>query len=155
MLISVEDSYRRPEHIYGVFIDLACLYQKLLPKKNCRWPFMTWNGLGDMRRGHWSQYSNSGCHSTCNPMFESVLNCFRPKEAAFNFLPLAYNGEVAILIWPWVTDIKFPRYTFYKYCYVYQSPNVLMWSVNRCSYDGHSNFLRWGHLAYLVKIYSN
>ena len=28
------DPYGRPEHIYGVFIALACLYQKLLPK-NC------------------------------------------------------------------------------------------------------------------------
>ena len=26
--------HRRPEHIYGIFIALACLYQKLLPK-NC------------------------------------------------------------------------------------------------------------------------
>ena len=28
------DPYRRPEHSYGIFIALACLYQKVLPK-NC------------------------------------------------------------------------------------------------------------------------
>ena len=39
-------------------------------------------------KGHWSQFSDSGVKSTCKPMFESVLNGFRPKEAPFNFLPL-------------------------------------------------------------------
>ena len=47
------DPYRLPEHIYCVFIALACLCRMLLPK-NCWWPFMTWNDLGDMKRGHYS-----------------------------------------------------------------------------------------------------
>ena len=54
------DPHRRPEHSYGVFIALSGLYQKLFPK-NCWWPSMTWNDLGDMTRGHQSQYSDSGC----------------------------------------------------------------------------------------------
>ena len=54
------DPHRRPKHIYGVFIALAGLYQKIFPK-NCWWPSMTWNDLGDMTRGHRTQYSDSGC----------------------------------------------------------------------------------------------
>ena len=81
---------------------------------------------------------------TCYPMFESVSDGVRPKEAHFNSLPLTYNGEVAKLTWPWVTDIKIPRYAFYGYCYVYQSLKVSRWSASRCngSYDEHSNFFR-------------
>ena len=37
-------------YICVVFITLACLSEKLLPK-NCWWHFMTWSDLGDMRRG--------------------------------------------------------------------------------------------------------
>ena len=32
-----------------------------------------------------------GVKSTCNPMFASVLNVFRAKEAPFIFLPLTYK----------------------------------------------------------------
>ena len=39
---------------------------KLLPKKNCWWPFMTWNDLRDIR-GQWSQYSDSGCQVYLQP----------------------------------------------------------------------------------------
>ena len=52
--------YGRHEHIYSVFIALAGL-SKVIAEKNCWWTFMTWNDLGDMARGHWSQYSDSGC----------------------------------------------------------------------------------------------
>ena len=38
--------------------------------------------------------------SSCNPMFENVLNSFRPRETPFIFLPLTCNGEVAKLIRP-------------------------------------------------------
>ena len=45
--------YRRPEHDYGFCIALAFLYQKLLTcRNNCWWLFMTWNDLGDMRKGY-------------------------------------------------------------------------------------------------------
>ena len=54
------DPYGQPERIYGVFIALACLFKKVLPK-NSWGPVMTWNDLGDMMRGHWLQYSDSGC----------------------------------------------------------------------------------------------
>ena len=80
------DPYGRLEHIYGVLIALAGLYQ-ILPK-NCWRPFMTWNDLGDMARGHWSQYSGSGCQVYQWPDVKSVLNGFLPKEAAFHFLPI-------------------------------------------------------------------
>ena len=60
---------------------------------------------------------SQGAKSTCNPMFESASNDFLPKEAPFIFLPLTYNGELEKLTWPWVTDIKIPRYTFYTYWY--------------------------------------
>ena len=56
-----------------------------------------------------------GVNYTCNPMFESVKNGFRPKQAPFNFLRLTYNGEVTKLNWPKVTDIKILRLTFCRY----------------------------------------
>ena len=89
------------------------------------WPKMTlatWRGV----TGHNSR--TQGANSTCNTMFESVLNGFCPKETPFIFLPLTYNGEVAKLTWPWVTDIKIPRYIFYRYWYGYQSLEVSRWS---------------------------
>ena len=95
-------------HTYGVFIALAGLYQKLLPE-NCWWllcpemTFTTWRGVTGRN------ISTQGVKTTCNPMFESVSNVFCPKETPFIFLPLTYNGEVAKLTWPWVTDIKIPR----------------------------------------------
>ena len=86
------DPYHRPEHIYGVFIAVAGLYQTLLPK-NCWWPSMTWNDLD----GH--NIPTQGVNSTCKSMFESVLNGFRPKEVLFIFILLTDNGEVAKLTW--------------------------------------------------------
>ena len=45
---------------------------------------------------------NKGVKSTCNSMFESVYNSFRPEEAPkpFNFLPLTYNGghKIALIL---------------------------------------------------------
>ena len=51
--------------------------------------------------------------------------------------------------WPdlGVTDMKLMRYTFYRHCYVYQSLKVSRQSFSRCSYDVHSNCMRWGHLT--------
>ena len=139
--------YGRSEHIYGVLIALAGLYQKLLPK-NWWWPFMTWNDLGDMVMGHWLQYSDSGVKSTCNPMFESVSNGFLPKETLFIFLPLTYNGEVAKLTSPWVTDIQIPRYTF-----IDTGTNTNRWKFGGDRAFGVAmtsiqTFLRWGHLTW-------
>ena len=74
-----------------------------------------------------------GVKPPCKPMFESVSNVFCPKEAPFNFLPFTYNGEVAKLIWPSVTDIIISRWTFYRYCSGCQMLQVLRWSVIRCS----------------------
>ena len=107
---------------------------------------MTWNDLGDM-----SLVTTFRFRVSILPVIRclSVSNGFLPKEAPFIFLPLPYNGEVAKLTWPWVTDIKIPRYTFYKYWYGYQSLKVSMWSGIQWSYDEHSNFfLRWGHLMW-------
>ena len=101
-----------------------------------------------MARGHWPQYSDSGCQVTCNPTFESLFNVFS-KKAPFIFLPLTYNGEVAELTRPWVKDIKILRYTFYRYWYRYQLLKVSRWSSIQCSYEEHSNFfLRWGLLTW-------
>ena len=95
---------------------------KVIPE-NCWWPSITWNDLGDMTRGHRSQYSDSGCQVYLYPML-SVSNGF-PKGVPFIFLPcLIPTGEVAKLTWPWVTDIKIPRYTFNRYCSGYQSLKV-------------------------------
>ena len=46
----------------GIFIVLACLYQKLLVK-NCWCPSMTLNNLGVVKWGHWSQLADSGCQA--------------------------------------------------------------------------------------------
>ena len=140
------DPYGWPEHIYGVFIALTGLYKKLLPK-NCWWPFMTWNYLSDMARVTGRNIPTQGVKSTCNTMFESVLNGFLLKEAPFIFLRLTYNGEVAKLTWPWVMNIDIPRYTFYRYWYRHQLLNVWRWWGVWCSYDEHSNFF-WGEFTW-------
>ena len=53
-----------------------------------------------------------------------LSNGFRPKKAPFIFLTLTYNGEVAKLTWPYVTDIKNPRQKIHRYRYRYQSIKV-------------------------------
>ena len=57
------DPYGHPEHIYGNAIALAGHYQNLLPKKL----LVTFYDLGDIVRGHWSQYSDSGCQFYLEP----------------------------------------------------------------------------------------
>ena len=135
------DLYGRREHIYGVFIALAGFYQKVLSKN--WWPFMTWNDLADMARGHWLQYSDSvrqvqgqSAYTRCLRGFQMVF--FQKRRLWFS--PIDFDGEVAKLTWPWIIDIKIPRYKFYQNWYGYQSLKVSRWSGIRCSYDEHSNF---------------
>ena len=53
--------------VSSAWTQLWCLHRsiwslsKAVAEKNCWWPFMKWNSLGDMTKGHWSQYSYSGC----------------------------------------------------------------------------------------------
>ena len=70
-------------NMYGVFIALADLYQKLL-SKNCWCPFMIWNDLGDMARGHWSQYSDSGWQFYLYPDVWKRFEWFSTKRDAFH-----------------------------------------------------------------------
>ena len=99
------DPCGRPEHICGVFIALALVSSKNYCRKTASelfWPemtFATWRGITGRN------IPTQGVNSTWNPMFESASNGFLPKEAPFIFLPLTYNGAVAKLTWPWVTDM--------------------------------------------------
>ena len=87
------------------------------------WPLATWRGVTGRN------IPSLGVTYTCNPLFERVLNGFLPKEAPLIFLPLTLGeGEVAKLTWPRVTDIKIPRYIFYRSWYGYQSLKVSRWS---------------------------
>ena len=54
---------------------------KFIAEKNSWWPFITWNDLGDMTRGHWSNIPIQGVKSTSNPMLE----WFSSKKGAFQF----------------------------------------------------------------------
>ena len=101
---------------------------------------MTWYDLGDMTRGHRSQYSDSESQFYLQPDVWECFEWFCAKEAPLIFLPLTYNGKAAKLAWPLVTDIKNPRYKSHRYWYGYQSLKVSRWSVIRCSYDEHLNF---------------
>ena len=49
------------------------------------------------RRVTGSNFSIQGAKSTCNPMFESVKDWFRPKQTFFNFLPLTCSRAMAFL----------------------------------------------------------
>ena len=42
--------------------------------------------------------------------------CAKVNITELIFCPLTYNGEVAKMTWPEVTDIKNPRYTFCRHC---------------------------------------
>ena len=46
------------------------------------------------------------------------------QKELFEFCPLTYNGEVAKLTWPLVTDIKNPRYTNCRYLWSYETLKV-------------------------------
>ena len=83
------DPYRRPERIYGVFIPLACLFQKLL--KTC-WavgellrPDVTLGISGGVTGRN---FSIQGVKFACNPMFGSIYNGLSTKETPFIVLPL-------------------------------------------------------------------
>ena len=41
-----------------------------------------------------------------------VFRMFFVQKRCLSIFPLTYNGEVAKLTWPWVSDIKIPRYKF-------------------------------------------
>ena len=87
VMLHVTPSDRRPEHIYGVFIALAGLYKKLLPKTagDLSLPevtLATWRGVTGRN------IPIQGVKSTCIPMFESVSNRFRAKEAPFKVSPI-------------------------------------------------------------------
>ena len=83
------DPYLRPEHIYGVFITLALVSIKSHCQKKLLVTFnMTWSDLGTLGRVTTGRkIPIQGVKCTYYPMFESVSNEFRPKEAPFNFLP--------------------------------------------------------------------
>ena len=108
-----------------------------------KWPW----GLATWRRVTGHNILTQVVKYTLNPIFERVLNDFRPKEAPFMFLLLTYNGEVAKLTWPWVAHIKIPRYTFHRYWYGYPSLKVSRQSFSRCSFDKQTLY-RWGHLTW-------
>ena len=78
------DSLRQSEHIQCVFITLSRLYEKLLPK-DCWWPFMTWNDLGDTRRGLWPQFSHSGCQCYLQTNDWECLEWLSSKRGASQF----------------------------------------------------------------------
>ena len=84
--------------------------------ENCWWPFMTWNDLAIWRGVTGRNIPIRGVKLPVNRCL-SVSNGFRPREAPFNFLPLTYNGEVAKLSWPWVTDIKVARWADWSLVY--------------------------------------
>ena len=112
------DPYDRSDHIYGVLIAaLAGLYQKWLPK-NCWWPFMTWNDLGDMGRGHWSQYSDSECQVHLQPdvwannsdsgftsMFDSLLlteiMTRNVQHKVSKSMLRCWMPDLGYMTWPW------------------------------------------------------
>ena len=82
------------EHIYGVFITLACLYQKLFIAEtdgDLSWPEMTsGTGGGVTGRNALIQVEVSSLPVTRRlRVFRMFLFC--PKEAPSNFLPLTYN----------------------------------------------------------------
>ena len=58
--ISRVNLYHLPEHIYGVFIALACLCKVIAEQLLVT--FYDLKSPGDMGRGHRSQYSDSGCY---------------------------------------------------------------------------------------------
>ena len=63
----------------------------------------------------------------------------RPKVAR-----LRISGRnINLTLGDWYQNTK----TNYRYCYGYQSLKISRWSVIRCSYDEHSNFL-WGELTW-------
>ena len=73
-------------HRSSLFIESYCW------KTAC--DFMTWNDLGDMRRGIATGRNiptQRVKSTTCNPTFESASNGFSPKETPFIVLPLTYH----------------------------------------------------------------
>ena len=99
--------------------------QELLSKNtgDLSWPKMT-SGTYEGVTGH--NVPIQGVNFTWNQMFESVKNGIRPKKTPFNFLPLAYNGEVAKLTWPWVTS---PISKFRDKYFIHTATHINRWMV--------------------------
>ena len=78
MFISV-DRYRRPKHIYGVFIALAGHYKSFAEKTagDLSWPEMTLATLGGVTDRNIPVHR---VNSTFNKMFESDSNGFVQKR---------------------------------------------------------------------------
>ena len=139
------DPYGRPEHICGVFIALAGLYQKLLPK-NCWWPFMTWNDFGDMT-GEGSLVAIFRLRLSSLPVTRVFRMVFFQKRCLSHWLIIERSQN-----WPdpgsWIS--KFRAIHFIDTSgdwYRYQLLKVSRWSGIWCSYDDHANFF-WGEVTW-------
>ena len=99
------------------------------------WPkvtSVTWGGVIGL------SFPIQGVKSSCNPMFESVLNSFCSKEVFF-ILPSTLQMSHA-----WA-DLRSPISKFRDKHFIDTVTDINRWkfqkrSVSRCSYDKHSNF---------------
>ena len=80
-------------------------------------PQMTFGGVG-----------NAIFYSKCPQLSYTIwFHSKRLRQSKYNrvdFCPLTYNGEVAKMTWPEVTDIKNPRYTFCRHWWPHHIPKV-------------------------------
>ena len=111
--------------IYGVFIALAGLYQKLYPKKTAGdllWPeitLATWRGV----TGH--NIPTQVVKSTCNPMFESVCIVFVQKRRLSFFSHwLIYWLIERSQNWP---DLRSPISKFRDTSFIDTGTNINRW----------------------------
>ena len=91
--------------------SLSLFDQKLLANDGW-WPRVTSN---DLSRGRQCKFLRELTTTVLYDMIPIKYACAKVNITELIFCPLTYNGEVAKMTWPEVTDIKNPRYTFCRH----------------------------------------
>ena len=91
--------------------SLSLFEQKLMANDGW-WPRVTSN---DLSRGRQCKFLRELCTTVLYDMIPIKYACAKVNIMDLIFCPLTYNGEVAKMTWPEVTDIKNPRYTFCRH----------------------------------------
>ena len=130
------DPYCRPEYIYGDFIALACLYQKVLPKKKLLVTLVLHNLKWLWRHEEGSPVAIFRVRVPSLPVTRR-LRVFRMVFVQKRCLSIFAHWLIMKRSQNWseVTDNKIPRCIFHRYCNSYQSLKVPSQSFNRCSYE--------------------
>ena len=125
------DPYRQPEHIYGVFTALDCLYKRLLPKKTAgvlSWPGVTSTTWGEVTGRNIPIHCVKFTFSRCLRVFRMIFVQKRRLSIFSRWLIMERSKN-----WPCLrSPISKLRDNHFICWYGYQLWQVPRRSVSRC-----------------------